>query len=94
MAAEPPARQAGPGLRGGDIDWDQGRIRVSSPKTEHHAGRGERWIPLFPELRPHLEAAFEAADEGAEYVITIRRESRTNLRTEMHRIVRRAGLTA
>ena len=27
-------------------------------------------IPLFPELKPFLEEAFEAADVGAEYVIS------------------------
>ena len=81
-------------LRWGDIDWEHDRIRVPSPKTEHHAGRGERWIPMFPELRPHLESTFEAAEPGTEFVITMRRDTRTNLRTEMLRIIRRAGLKA
>lgn len=39
-------------LRWRDIDWDAGRIVVTSPKTEHHLGNGTRTIPLFPELRP------------------------------------------
>ena len=39
-------------LRWADVDWEQSRIRVRSSKTEHHEGKGERIIPLFPELRP------------------------------------------
>ena len=48
-------------LRWGDVNWELGRIRVRSPKTEHHDGHGERWVPLFPELRPFLTAAYAAA---------------------------------
>ena len=36
-------------LRWDDVKWDQDRIRVPSPKTEHHPGGECRWIPLFPE---------------------------------------------
>ena len=42
-------------LRWGDVDWERGRMTVRSPKTEHHEGKAERVIPLFPELRPYLE---------------------------------------
>jgi integrase len=42
-------------LRWSDVDWERDRIRIHSPKTEHHEGKGERWIPLFPELRGPLE---------------------------------------
>src|SRR5262249_26977045 len=50
-----------------DVDWERGRITVPSPKTRS-SGKAHRTIPLFPQLRPHLEAAFEAAEEGAVYV--------------------------
>ena len=49
-------------LRWGDIDWEHGRITVPSPKTEHHPGGSFRIIPLFPVLRPYLEAAFDEAE--------------------------------
>src|SRR5262249_7278013 len=62
-------------LRWGDIDWERDRFRVSSPKTEHHEGKESRWVPIFPELRPYLEAAFEAAAEGVEFVITRYRDA-------------------
>ncbi len=56
-------------LRWCGVDWEKERVRVGSPKTEHHAGRGSRVIPLFPELKPCLEEAWDAAEEGAVYVI-------------------------
>lgn len=80
-------------LKWGDIDWERGRIRVTSPKTAHHDGKAERIIPLFPELRPLLEAAFDAAPEGSEYVVTRWRDVGTNRRTHLLRIIRKAGLT-
>jgi integrase len=76
-----------------DIDWERRRFRVSSPKTEHHEGKGERWVPIFPELRPFLEEAFELAPEGTVHVITIKRDAKQNLRTRFMKIIRRAGLT-
>ena len=85
-----------------NVDWEAGRIRVSSPKTEHHPGKDSRLIPMFPELRPILEEAFGAAPLGAVYVVDerYRRSSQgkagwrnCNLRTTFEKIIRRAGLT-
>ncbi len=89
-------------LRWQDVDWEAGRIVVQSPKTEHHIGKASRTIPLFPELRPILDEAFDLAPEGAEYVVdgNHRQAANTasgwrncNLRTQFERIVKRAGLT-
>ncbi|HLQ44384.1 MAG TPA: hypothetical protein VK137_06635, partial [Planctomycetaceae bacterium] len=52
------------------------------------------WVPLFPELRPLLDVAFDRATEGAEFVVTRYRDGNANLRTQLLRIIRRAGLTA
>jgi integrase len=79
-------------LKWADVDWDKGRVRVTSPKTEHQ-GKGSRWLPLFPELRGPLLEAFEAAETGTEYVITRYRDQKSNLRTQFERIIKRAGLT-
>ncbi len=79
-------------LRWGDIDWGKGRICVHSPKTEHHQGGESRLIPIFPELRPYLEQVWEQAEPGTEYVITRYRTANANLRTQLMKIVRRAGL--
>lgn len=78
-------------LRWADVDWANGWMTVRSPKTEHHPGGESRRVPIFPELRAYLVQAFELAD-GAEFVISIRRDVRTNLRTRMVKIIERAGL--
>jgi integrase len=80
-------------LKWSDVDWEAGSIRVTCSKTEHHEGRGERFVPIFPELRPHLLEVFELADAGAEHVITRYRDRNSNLRTQFERIIRRAGLS-
>ena len=87
-------------LTWGDVDWERGRLTVPSPKTRCH-GKPHRVVPLFPLLRPHLEAAFEQADEGSVYVVPEEYRRRasgpagwinTNLRTQLLRIIRRAGV--
>lgn len=80
-------------LQWGHIDWEKNRILVPSPKTEHHEGRESRMIPLFPELRSHLEEVFEQAEAGTTFVITRYRSAKQNLRTTFAKIIRRAGLT-
>jgi hypothetical protein len=79
-------------LKWADVDWERDRFKVTSSKTEHLEGGGVRWIPIFPELRPYLEEAFELAAEGAVYVINRYRDPSSNLRTQLIRIIRRAGL--
>ncbi len=80
------------GLRLGDIDLPGGRMVVHSPKTEHHADGGVRVVPIFPELRPYLEEVWDQAEPGTEWVITRYRESNVNLRTQLQKIIKRAGL--
>ncbi|MBL8827552.1 MAG: site-specific integrase [Planctomycetaceae bacterium] len=89
-------------VRWQDVDWNAGRILVTSPKTEHHPGKGTRTIPLFPELRPVLAEAFELAPEGAVYMVDERKRASSqgkagwrncNLRTQFERIIKLAGLT-
>ena len=80
-------------LRWQDVDWDRNRVTVQSPKTEHHEGGESRVVPLFPELRPYLvEAKFDTAKPGTEYVITRYRDPKQNLRTQLIKIIKRAGL--
>jgi len=80
-------------LRWRDVDWERSRITVRSPKTERHEGGESRQIPIFPELRPYLEEVWEQAEPGTVYVITRYRDNNANLRTQLERIIRRAGLT-
>ena len=83
------------------IDWERNRISVPSPKTSRYNGKGSRTIPLFPELRVHLEDAFELAEPGQTHVVggghLAKANSPTgwkncNLRTPFEKLVRRAGL--
>ena len=68
------------------MDWERERFLVRSPKT------GPRWVPMFPELRPHLDEAFARAEEGAVHVVTRTRDASANWRTTFNKIVVRAGL--
>ena len=76
-------------LRWCDVDWQANTIHVTSPKTAHHDGHGERTIPLFGDLRPYLEEAFNPEDE---FLITRYRDATQNMRTQFNRIVTKAGL--
>jgi integrase len=70
-----------------DVDWEKGRFLVRSPKT------GNRWVPIFAELRPYLDEAFEAAPEGATSIFPYRVNASQLLRKDLLRILRRAGVT-
>ncbi len=47
---------------------------------------------MFPEIRRYLEEVWEQAESGTEWVITRYRSGNANLRTQLERIIRRAGL--
>jgi hypothetical protein len=49
-------------------------------------------MPMFPELRPYLEAVWDEAEPGTEFVITRIRDNNANLRTQLQRIIVNAGL--
>jgi hypothetical protein len=78
------------------VDFDNGTIRVRSCKTEHHEGGGARTIPLFPELEPLLLAEFAGLPEGTDFeatpIFNRYRDATVNLRTQLERIVKRAGV--
>jgi integrase len=74
------------------VDWERARVTIHAPKQEHLPSGGVRQIPLFPELRPYLEEAFELAKEGSRFVITRYRDGDTNLRTHFQRIIAKAGV--
>ncbi len=84
------------GLRWNDIQWDRGRFKVRSPKTEKQ-GKPERIVPLFPELLSELNVLYNVVQPGIEcpvdsYVITRYRDTETNLRTSLGKIIDRAGV--
>jgi len=83
-------------LRWSDIAWDRERFKVTSPKTKRY-GKGERVVPLWPELRVELDALFAIVAPGAEcpadaFVIQSYRCSESNLRSSLNRIAGVAGV--
>lgn len=84
------------GMIWGDVLWEQHKIRIRSPKTEHHEGKAERFIPLWPELRRELEPMFEEPGKPAKLptdkVFYLHQSARTNLRQNLERIIKKAGL--
>jgi hypothetical protein len=80
-------------LRWSDVNWEAGKMTIRSPKTAHHVGHESRIVPMFPELRSILGECFDAAPDGAEFIFDGRiRDGNANLRTQLERIVERAGL--
>ena len=79
-------------LKWSDIDSARSRMVVHSPKTEHHQGKDMRISPIYPELLPHLQEAFDLAPAGTEYLVTRYRKKNSNLRTSFERIICKAQL--
>ncbi|MDX1964373.1 MAG: phage integrase SAM-like domain-containing protein [Pirellulales bacterium] len=83
----------------GDVFWDQNRLRIRTPKTERYAGKEEKIVPLWPEVRRELEAYFEEPGKPAKrphekiFVQHLRQGKDTNLAEPFRDIVIRAGLT-
>mgnify|MGYP006275874575 CR=1 FL=1 len=74
------------GLKWTDVDLVEGRLRIDSVKT------GLRFCPVFPELRPLLEAAKYIAPPNSVHVVRQYRGNETNLRSQLGRILERAGI--
>ena len=65
---------------------------VLARKTEHHgAEHAVRVVPICPELRSILADGFERADPGATLVVPLAARQGTNLRTQLERIIVKAG---
>ena len=79
-------------LEWSDIDLDKQEMLVRSEKTAHHVGQGSRRVPVFNELLPFIEDARELSVGKGEYLIHRYRDAESNLRTQLHRIIKRAHL--
>jgi integrase len=82
-------------LKWTDVNWSKNRFTVRVPKKAHIAGHEERVIPIFAELRPYFDEAFEAAAEKAgDYAVYVvpRARGNRNLRRYADQIVARAGV--
>lgn len=74
------------------MDFERLQFKVHASKTEHHADGGVRMVPMFPELRPLFQDAFDQAPEGTIYCLHQYKGQWSNLGVHMARIIRRAGL--
>ena len=94
-------------LKWADIDWNQKKMVVHSPKTEHHPGKGVRIIPFFPRIQECLLEAQKEAPAGAIYVVEkhaplylrgqkerIYDSRQGNMGTMFRKIMKRAGVAA
>ena len=55
------------GLRWSEVNWENGRFTVHSPKTERK-GQAKRIVPIFTKLYPYLTDAWAAATEGEDRI--------------------------
>lgn len=83
-------------MRWTDLNWDRNRLKAKTPKTERYAGKGEKILPIWPELRTELSDLHSLVQPGIEcaadaYIIQRYRHTEQNLRTQLHRICDRAG---
>jgi integrase len=79
------------GLKWDHVAWDAKRISVvDSSKTEHHAKRAIRIVPMLPAIEKELLAWFAEAPDGDYVFPGIHGD--TNLRTQLEKIITRAGL--
>jgi integrase len=79
-------------LRWQNIDWENGRLLVNCQKTKGHEGKELRITPLFPELRRELEAWRAVAPADREFVLKPAVSPKTNLRTGLIKILKKAGI--
>ncbi len=79
-------------LQPAHVLWDQNKLIVPTPKLEHLPGRDVRIIPLFAEIKPFLEEAWEALPPGSDYLTPRLRTMSGNLSTQLRKYIRRAGL--
>jgi len=81
------------GLVWSDVDWENRRLLVRSPKTERHEGKESRLIPLFPEIAKLLEERFNEAAEGEEHILpSYRHANHYKPSTMLRAALRRAGV--
>ena len=78
------------GLKISDVDLERGRITIASPKTEKQ-GKAKRVIPLWPELRPLIEAVLKKASPDQVRLLPSVLPG-YNPHTQFVRLIERAGL--
>ncbi len=72
-----------------DVDFDRSRLSVYSPKTDRYEQHKRRTVPITTKLMKLLQLAFDAAEDGQEYVVGL---SRNNLNRNIAAIIKRADV--
>jgi integrase len=54
-----------------DVDFERARLTVHSPKTEHHDGHEQRFVPITPQLMTLLQDRFAEVEEGQQRLVEI-----------------------
>jgi len=81
-------------LRWVDINWDLRRMLVTSPKTEHHEGKGTRMVPIVDEVFALLEKMYDGLSEPTEFVINRYRKVKASYIWKLvNQAATRAGFT-
>ncbi len=65
------------------------RVTVPSTKNAKKRGTPNRIAPLFKEIRPYLEQAFEAAPQAAVDCVSKCRDTTQNRRTQLSQILKK-----
>jgi integrase len=77
-------------LRWCDVNFETGRMNVHNQKTKRHK-KLTRQVPIFVELRPCLEK-MRAMNPDDFWVVPKVRNPNANLRSQLERFIKRAGL--
>jgi integrase len=78
-------------LNWADVDWEECRLNVRSPKTEHHRGHERRTVPITKKLMKLLQDRFDVAGDGEEKLVTM---PGGNVRRTIEAAVKDAGVPA
>ena len=79
-------------LRWNDVDFPRSRMRVRSPKTEHHPGENRERFPYSRNCGPTWTKRMRWRSPERSLSFSGYRSTNANLRTQLERIIRKAGL--
>lgn len=75
------------------ILWDRNLIQVASPKTAHHENGHLRYVPIFDNLRCHLDVAWSQIEDGESFLFPRRRKLTGSSTTNaLAQLCRRCGV--
>ena len=80
------------GLTWGDVNWERKLLTVRSPKTAGYEGHEVRIVPITKEVMPILETHYHKAETGSVEIIDRQLNTGSNLRTNLKRMILRAGM--